>query len=63
MTASKDTKQKPDFYIYAKNAEGKNERIGAAFKHKKGSGMNLVIGNARYSVFPPIAKPETGESA
>ena len=50
-------KQKPDFYIFAKDASGESKNIGAAFKHAKGKGYNIVIGKERYLAFPP--KPKT----
>jgi hypothetical protein len=64
MTTQTETKEKPAFYIFAPGADGKNTIIGAAFKHNKGNGVNIVIGNTRYVAFPPKVKSEaSGESA
>lgn len=58
------TKQKPDFYIFSKDASGETKNIGAAFKHAKGGGYNIVIGKDRFVAFPPKAKtPVPGEGA
>jgi hypothetical protein len=46
-------KQIPAFYIFAPGADGKNQRVSAAFKHEKGDGISILIGNARYAAFPP----------
>lgn len=57
-TATK-TKQAPAFYIF-EQGEGKDmKRIGAAFKHGKGNGFNVVISGKRYTAFPPKAKTAT----
>ncbi|MEP7170123.1 MAG: hypothetical protein ABI855_12190 [Bacteroidota bacterium] len=50
------TKKIPAFYIFEKGTDGNSKRIGAAFRHGKGSGMNIVINNTRYVAFPPKAK-------
>jgi hypothetical protein len=64
MTTTNDKeKQAPAFYIFKQEAEGVTTRIGAAFRHKKGNGLNIVIGDSRYVAFPPKSKPETGEGA
>lgn len=47
------SKQKPAFYIFVKNADGQTVPIGAAFKHGKGTGLNLVIGQDRFVAFAP----------
>ena len=58
------TKQKPDLYIFIKDAGGQTTNIGAAFKHAKGNGYNIVIGKDRFVAFPPKPKtPEPGEGA
>lgn len=49
-------KQKPDFYIFAKDETGESKNIGAAFRHARGNGYNIVIGKTRYVAFPPKAK-------
>lgn len=52
-------KQKPAFYIFKKNSEGVSEKVGAAFKHTKGNGLNIVIDETRYAAFPPkVNSPE-----
>lgn len=57
----KQPKQKPAFYIFVKDADGKTTNIGAAFRHKKGNGMNIVIGQDYFVAFPPKAKSEATE--
>ena len=63
MTTSTEnqSKQVPAFYIFAQDADGQSKRIGAAFRHNKGNGFNILIGNTRYVAFPPKAKPNTTE--
>lgn len=61
MTTETTQKKKPAFYIFAKDQDGNSQRIGAAFRHKKGNGLNIIIGEARYTAFPP--KAATGEGA
>ncbi|MBS0646932.1 MAG: hypothetical protein JSR97_10145 [Verrucomicrobia bacterium] len=53
---SKMTKQKPAFYIFEQLADGQTRNIGAAFYHKKGNGINLVIAGKCYPAFPPKLK-------
>jgi hypothetical protein len=60
-TTENQPKKIPDFYIFVKGADGKNSRIGAAFKHGKGNGYNILIGNARYVAFAPKEKSEVTE--
>lgn len=55
-TAEKQENKTPDFYIFAKDEEGNSQRIGAAFKHAKGNGFNILIDKQRYSAFPPKPK-------
>lgn len=50
-------KPKPNYYIFEKDADGNNLRVGAVFKHNKGDGFNIVIDNKRYAAFPPKPKP------
>ncbi|MEP7352506.1 MAG: hypothetical protein ABI824_04660 [Acidobacteriota bacterium] len=61
-TENQVTKQKqaPDFYIFENAAEGQQggKPVGAAFAHKKGKGMTLLISGKRYAVFPPKAKTQ-----
>lgn len=54
---NKDKTKTPDFYIFGQDAEGNSQRIGAAFKHAKGNGFNILIDKQRYTAFPP--KPKT----
>lgn len=55
-TTSK-TKQAPAFYLFEQGEGKEMKRIGAAFKHGKGNGFNVVINGKRYAAFPPKAKP------
>lgn len=61
-TETQATKQKqaPDFYIFENAGEGQQggKPVGAAFAHKKGKGMTLLINGKRYAVFPSKAKSE-----
>jgi hypothetical protein len=64
-TATENPRKKiPDFYIFLQGAGGENNRVGAAFKHGKGDGLTVLIGNSRYVAFPPKSKsaatPEKG---
>ena len=68
-------KQVPAFYIFENGADGAKpgKPAGAAFPHKKGKGLTLLIDGKRYAAFPPKAKtaaqpaateqPAQGESA
>ena len=49
-------KTTPAYYIFEKGADGNNTRVGAAFKHGKGTGFNVLIGDKRYTAFEPKAK-------
>ena len=53
------TKQVPDFYIFENGANGEKggKPAGAAFAHKKGKGLTLLIGGKRYAAFQPKEKP------
>lgn len=68
MTTQNETsteKQVPAFYIFeSAETDGKTEsrRIGAAFPHRKGKGLTLLIDGKRYAAFPPKAKA-AGETA
>lgn len=60
MTTETENKNKtPDFYIFVKDPEGNSTRIGAAFRHNKGQGMNILINEERYVAFPPKKKDES----
>jgi hypothetical protein len=63
-TTENQPKKIPDFYIFLQGAGGENIRTGAAFKHGKGDGLTVLIGNTRYVAFPPKSKsaatPEKG---
>ena len=52
------TKQIPSFYIFENAADGQKagKPVGAAFAHKNGKGVTLLINGKRYSAFPPKAK-------
>ena len=52
------TKQIPSFYIFENAADGQKagKPVGAAFAHKSGKGVTLLINGKRYSAFPPKAK-------
>ena len=57
-------KQLPAFFIYDQDEEGNTLRIGAAFRHKRGFGLNIILDDKRYLAFPPKPKLEvTGEGA
>ena len=58
MNADDKNNNSPDFYIFDPN--NKN-RLGAAFRHKKGDGFNIVIGKDRYVAFPPRRKKTDGD--
>ena len=51
-------KQIPDFYIFENAADGQQcgKPVGAAFAHKNGKGVTLLISGKRYAAFPPKAK-------
>ena len=63
-TTENQPKKIPDLYIFLQGAGGENIRAGAAFKHGKGDGLTVLIGNSRYVAFPPKSKsaaaPEKG---
>lgn len=69
MTTTTETtkeKQTPAFYLFATVQHGTQEelvRIGAAFPHKKGNGLNVLINGKRYTAFPPKAKPVQQQEA
>lgn len=63
MTNENQTKQKPAFYIFSKDASGKSSNVGAAFKRQKGKGFNVIIAGKWYTAFEPKAQPVEGESA
>lgn len=54
------SRKKPAFYIFTQEA-GKSEYIGAAFRHKTGTGFNILIGNDSYVAFEPKLKSATTE--
>jgi hypothetical protein len=69
MTTQSETteKQKPAFYIFItveKDGKTESKRVGAAFAHKKGNGLNVLIDGRRYAAFPPKPKAaDEGKSA
>ena len=62
MTTTNETtkeKQIPAFYLFETvehEGEKANLRVGAAFAHRKGGGLTLLIDGKRYVAFPPKAK-------
>ena len=57
-------KQVPAFYIFdtvETDGQKVSKRVGAAFKHGKGSGYNFIINGKRFAAFPP--KPKTSETS
>ena len=59
----KTEKQNIAFYIFEKGTNGNGKRVGTAFKHNKGNGLNILMDKKRYVAFPPKAKQEEGEEA
>lgn len=60
-SATPEKKQAPAFYIFdTVEVDGQKEskRVGAAFRHGKGNGYNVIIDGKRYAAFPPKAKSE-----
>lgn len=58
----KQHKKKPAFYIYTQDA-GKSEYAGAAFRHKTGTGFNILIGKDSFVAFEPKGKSATTEES
>lgn len=50
-------KEKPDFFVFQKDQEGNSKLVGSAFNHKKGKGLNILVGKDRFTAFPPKMKP------
>jgi hypothetical protein len=71
MTTENQTtreKQVPAFYLFdTVETDGRKESkpVGAAFAHKKGNGLTILLGGKRYAAFPPkvkaAAEPEATE--
>jgi len=64
QTETQETKAKPpaDMYVFeAVEGSKENKIVGRIYRHKKGTGFNILIGGKRYSAFPPKAKPEAAE--
>ena len=58
-TTTTKEKQIPAFYIFdtvEANGQKENTRVGAAFRHKKGTGYSFLINGKRYAAFPPKVK-------
>ena len=55
-TTENQPRKNPDFYVFEKDADGNSVRVGAAFKHGKGTGFNVLIDGKRYAVF--ASKPK-----
>lgn len=68
-TENKETKAKQpaDMYVFeAIEGQKQNKIVGRIYRHKNGTGFNILLGGKRYSAFPPKAKPEAaaeGKSA
>lgn len=64
---AKETKTKVKdnlaFYIFVKDENGDNQYVGSIYRHDKGEGLNILMGNKRYVAFPPKPKAETEEGA
>jgi hypothetical protein len=56
-----NTTQLPDFYIYIQVENGVLVPVGRAYKHGKGSGMNILVDGKRYAAFEPKAKVPSDE--
>jgi len=56
------TKQPADMYVF-EQVEGSKENkiVGRIYRHKKGTGFNILLNGKRYSAFPPKAKPEAAQ--
>ena len=67
MTTKNETtkeKQAPAFYIFdtvETDSQKESKRVGAAFKHSKGNGYNVIINGKRFAAFPPKTKPAATE--
>jgi hypothetical protein len=64
MTTTTENKppQLAAFYIYEESENGLVP-VGRAFKHQRGSGINILVDGKRLVAFPPKAKTETPEAA
>ena len=63
-TETKETTAKApaDMYVFeAVEGSKENKIVGRIYRHKKGTGFNILLGGKRYSAFPPKAKPEAAE--
>lgn len=67
MTTKNETtkeKQSPAFYIFdtvETDGQKESKRVGAAFRHSKGNGYNVIINGKRYAAFPPKGKTAATE--
>jgi hypothetical protein len=44
-------------YVFEASGNGKeNKIVGRVYRHKKGTGFNILIGGRRYSAFAPKVK-------
>jgi hypothetical protein len=57
----------PALYIFARDENGQSIRMGTAWYHQTGNGINIVINGQRFVAFPPKflrpATPEPGKGA
>ena len=58
MTPATENQPKkiPDLNIFLQGPGGEKVRVGTVFKHGKGDGITILMGNTRYVAFPPKAK-------
>ena len=45
----------PALYIFARDENGESIRMGTAWHHQTGNGINIVINGNRFVGFPPKA--------
>lgn len=59
----KPKQQKPSYHIWLEAPDGNKRYAGSAYKHKKGNGLNILIGGVQYLAFEPKNNGDEGESA
>ncbi len=57
-TTENQPKRTPDLNIFLQGPGSEKIRVGTVFKHGKGDGITILMGNTRYVAFPPKAKSE-----
>lgn len=62
MTDFKKPQKPVAYHIFLEGPEG-NRYAGVAYRHKKGSGIGLVIGGMRYVAFEPKTNIQEEEGA